>query len=158
MIGFDAFYRNSYAQLFRVLVSFTTDRQDAEDVLQEAYSEAASDWVRVSALDNPAAWVRRVAINRALDLQKRSRRRRRAYGRLPSAVVHLDQTSVEVHQALRALRPEDRQVIVLHHLLGLTVAEIAGEVGRPPGTVKSQHVRGRRELASTLRLSYEDAP
>jgi RNA polymerase sigma-70 factor (ECF subfamily) len=63
---------------------------------------------------------------------------------------------LDVEEGLRALRAEDRQVVVLHHLVGLTVTEIAGEVGRPTGTVKSQLVRGRRELASHLRLAVEE--
>jgi RNA polymerase sigma-70 factor (ECF subfamily) len=156
VITFEDFYLSSYPQLFRILVTFTTDRQDAEDVLQEAFAKAAADWTRVAALDNPGAWVRRVAINRALDLHKRSGRRRRAYARLQPHEDQLDRVSSEVQAALRALRPEDRQVVVLHHLLELTVAEISDELARPPGTVKSQLVRGRHELAAHLSISHED--
>lgn len=156
MILFEDFYASSYQQLFRVLVTITTDRQDAEDVLQEAYAKAAADWRRVGALDKPAAWVRRVALNRALDLHKRSRRRARAYARLDPAVEPDGTVSSEVHAALRALRPQDRQVVVLHHLLDLSVAEISAELHRPSGTVKAQLVRARRELASHLSISLED--
>jgi RNA polymerase sigma-70 factor (ECF subfamily) len=154
--GFDDFYRGSYRQLFRVLVTFTTDPQDAEDVLQEAYAKAAASWPRVSQLDNPGAWVRRVALNRAVDLHRRHSRRRDAYQRLEPRATASDAVSLDVEEGLRALRAEDRQVVVLHHLVGLTVTEIAGEVGRPTGTVKSQLVRGRRELASHLRLAVEE--
>jgi RNA polymerase sigma-70 factor (ECF subfamily) len=156
VIVFEEFYESSYPQLFRVLVTFTTDRQDAEDVLQEAYAKAAADWARVSELDNPGAWIRRVAINRALDLHKRRRRRQHAYERLEPRPLALDRVSSEVQGALRALRPHDRQVVVLHHLLGLTVTEISQELGRPGGTVKAQLVRGRHELAAHLSISHED--
>jgi RNA polymerase sigma factor (sigma-70 family) len=77
------------------------------------------------------------------------------YERLEPAPQH-EQASGEVEQGLRALRPQDRQVIVLHHLVGLSVAEIALEVGRPSGTVKSQLVRGRRELAAYLNIAREE--
>jgi RNA polymerase sigma factor (sigma-70 family) len=155
---FEEFYAGSRVQLFRVLVTFTTDPQDAEDVLQEAYAKAAADWERVSRLDNPGAWVRRVALNRALDLHKRSRRRRRAYERLtPADTATADRVSLDVQEALRTLRPDERQVVVLHHLLGMSVAEISAETGRPSGTVKAQLVRGRHRLANELRLSHEDA-
>lgn len=155
MSKFEDFYRGSYPQLFRVLVTFTTDRQDAEDVLQEAYAKAAADWARVSRLDNPGAWVRRVAVNRAVDLHRRRGRRGEAYRRLqpPSPAQGV---SLEVEEGLRALRPEERQVLVLHYLLGLTVAEIADEVRRPTGTVKSQLVRGRQQLAAHLRVTVEE--
>lgn len=157
MSGFEEFYRGTYPQMFRVLVTFTTDRSDAEDVLQEAYAKAAADWSKVSRLDNPAAWVRRVALNRAIDLHRRRARGRDAYRRLdPAPPTTADALSVEIEEGLRALRPEERQVVVLHHLLGLTVAEIADDVGRPTGTVKSQLVRGRQQLASHLRIAVEE--
>lgn len=156
MIAFEDFYASSYPQLFRVLVTMTTDRADAEDVLQEAYAKAAADWPRVCGLDNPGAWVRRVAINRAIDLQKRRRRRASAYSRLEPVPEQLDRVSSEVQAALRALRPQDRQVVVMHHLLGLSVVEISAELARPTGTIKSQLVRGRHELAALLSISHED--
>jgi RNA polymerase sigma-70 factor (ECF subfamily) len=156
VIVFEEFYASSYSQLFRVLVTVTTDRQDAEDVLQEAYVKAARDWGRISELDNPGAWVRRVAINGALDLHRRRRRRLRAYERLEPQPDGLDRVSSEVQSALRLLRPQERQVVVLHHLLGMTVAEICAELGRPTGTVKAQLVRGRHELAAHLSISHED--
>jgi RNA polymerase sigma-70 factor (ECF subfamily) len=155
MSGFEEFYRSSYSRLFRVVVTVTTDRQDAQDVLQEAYAKAAADWARVGQLDNPGAWVRRVAVNRAVDLHRRGRRRRLAYERL-ERVPQYEQASSEVEQGLRTLRPQDRQVVVLHHVVGLSVAEIANEVGRPSGTVKSQLVRGRRQLAAYLDISREE--
>ena len=158
MSGFEDFYRGSYPQLFRILVTFTTDRSDAEDVLQEAYAKAAASWGRVSRLDNPAAWVRRVALNRAIDVHRRRARGLKAYQRLDPVqeAAAADALSLEVEQALRALRPEERQVVVLHHLLGLTVAEIAEEVRRPTGTVKSQLMRGRQQLATQLRITVEE--
>lgn len=156
MEEFEDFYAASYSALFRVLVTFTTDRQDAEDVLQEAYARAASDWRRVSQLDNPAAWVRRVAMNRAVDGHRRRSRRRAAYARLEATTVATPALDVDVQTALRGLRLEEREAVVLHHLLGLTVAEIAADTGRPTGTIKAQLVRGRQQLADQLRISLED--
>lgn len=157
MTDFDDFYVASYAQLYRILVTVTTDRQDAEDALQEAYVKAAEGWQRVSQLDNPAAWVRRVAINRAIDFHRRGSRRRAAHTRLDSAsTVSSPELAMDVHNALRGLRIEEREAVVLHHLLGLTVAEIAADTGRPTGTVKAQLVRGRQQLAEQLRITLED--
>jgi RNA polymerase sigma-70 factor (ECF subfamily) len=50
---------------------------------------------------------------------------------------------------------DERVVIVLHHLLGLTVNEIAAEISRPTGTVKAQLVRARRRLGENLGLPLE---
>jgi DNA-directed RNA polymerase specialized sigma24 family protein len=59
---FDAFYRDSYARLVRQLWAVTGSRQDAEDVVQEAFVRAAARWGRVGAYELPEAWVRQVAI------------------------------------------------------------------------------------------------
>ena len=150
MDEFETFYLGSYRRLFRDLLLVTADRADTEDVLQDAYARAAAKWRRVSSLDNPEAWVRRVAINRSLDLHRRRGRQRRAYARLGDTDQHHDDLSVEVLDALRRLNPEQRQVVVLHHLLGETVESIATLVGRPTGTVKGQLVRGRAALHASL--------
>jgi RNA polymerase sigma-70 factor (ECF subfamily) len=154
---FEAFYVGSYARLFRDLLLVTADRGDTEDVLQDAYTRAAVRWRKVRALDNPEAWVRRVAINRSLDLHRRRGRQRRAYARVGVSEVQPDDLSAEVLDALRRLSPEQRQVVVLHHLLGETVESIATIVGRPAGTVKGQLVRGRAALHEALWPAAEES-
>ena len=51
---------------------------------------------------------------------------------------------------LREIPEAQRRAIVLHHLGGLSVAEVAHEVGAPEGTVKARLSRGRAALASLL--------
>lgn len=157
MDDFEQFYRRSYPQLFRALAALTGTREDAADLCQDAYSKAARDWSRVRSLDNPTSWVRRVAVNGAVDLHRRQSRQRLALQRLNPAdhPEHLDDLSLEVLDALRSLPLEERQVIVLHHLASLTTSEIGRELDRPEGTVKAQLVRGRKHLAAALRFDVE---
>lgn len=158
MEDFTHFYQRTYPQMFRVLATLTGAREDAADLCQDAYGKAARDWSRVGTLDSPAAWVRRVAVNGAVDLQRRAGRQRRALRRLVlhQEPQHLDDLSLEVLDALRALPVAERQVVVLHHLLSLTTAEMATELDRSQGTVKAQLVRGRQRLADALRLTPEE--
>jgi RNA polymerase sigma-70 factor (ECF subfamily) len=106
----------------------------------------------VGAYDRPEAWVRRVALNLAAMGERSLRRRARALLRLgpPPQVPALGPETVDLHQALRALPLSQRQVIVLHHLVGLPVEEVARELRLAPGTVKSRLARGRAAMASTL--------
>jgi RNA polymerase sigma-70 factor (ECF subfamily) len=60
--------------------------------------------------------------------------------------------------ALRELPVAQRQVLVLHHLVGLPVAEVAHELRLPVGTVKTRLARGRRALAGRLALDPEEVP
>jgi RNA polymerase sigma-70 factor, ECF subfamily len=106
----------------------------------------------VRAYDLPEAWVRRVALNLAGMAAKRLRRRAAALLRLgpPPAVPDLSPDLLDLHRALRALPLGQRQVIVLHHLVGLRVDEVARELRLSSGTVKSRLARGRRALAGSL--------
>jgi RNA polymerase sigma-70 factor (ECF subfamily) len=65
-------------------------------------------------------------------------------------VPELSPELLDLNDALRALPLGQRQVIVLHHLVGLRVDEVARELRLSTGTVKSRLVRGRRALAGSL--------
>jgi RNA polymerase sigma-70 factor, ECF subfamily len=150
--GFAAFYASSYRRLLGQLFAVTGDLAEAENVLQEAYARAFVRWGRVGAYDLPEAWVRRVALNLAAMGERSLRRRARALLRLgpPPQVPALSADAVDLRAALRALPLGQRQVIVLHHLVGLPVEEVARELRLAPGTVKSRLARGRAAMAGTL--------
>jgi RNA polymerase sigma-70 factor (ECF subfamily) len=150
--GFAAFYASSYRRLLGQLFAVTGDLAEAENVLQEAYARAFARWSRVGDYDLPEAWVRRVAINLAAMADRSLRRRARALLRLgpPPVVPELSPELIDLHDALRALPTGQRQVIVLHHLVGLPVEEVARELRLANGTVKSRLARGRAAMASTL--------
>jgi len=57
---------------------------------------------------------------------------------------------VAIIAALRKIPPRQRQAIVLHHLVGLSVEEIARETGAAAGTVKARLSRGRQAMAPYL--------
>ena len=150
--GFAVFYASSYHRLLGQLFAVTGDLAEAENVLQEAYARAFARWSRVGAYDLPEAWVRRVAINLAAMADRSLRRRARALLRLgpPPLVPELSPDAIDLHDALRALPLGQRQVIVLHHLVGLPVEEVARELRLATGTVKSRLARGRAAMAGML--------
>jgi|Tabmets5t2r1_1033131.scaffolds.fasta_scaffold69919_2 RNA polymerase sigma-70 factor, ECF subfamily len=150
--GFAAFYAGSYRRLLGQLFAVTGDLAEAENVLQEAYVRAFARWSRVGDYDLPEAWVRRVAINLAAMAERSLRRQARALLRLgpPPLVPELSPDLLDLRDALAALPLGQRQVIVLHHLVGLPVEEVARELRLAPGTVKSRLARGRAAMAGSL--------
>jgi RNA polymerase sigma-70 factor (ECF subfamily) len=133
------------------------DLREAEDAVQEAYCRA---WLRrrvLEAYDNPEAWVRIVAYRIAVSSWRRAVRRMAAYRRHGPAddVAPAGPEHVALVDALRALPAAQRQAIVLFHLIGLSIEEIAGEADVAVGTVKSRLARGRSALAGQF---HEFAP
>ena len=147
---FGDLYRAEYARLVAELFAMTGSLPEAEDVVQEAFAKALARWERVSTLDQPAAWIRRVALN---DATSRWRIRRRHVGGPVSDDLADPARPPEVlalTQALSRLPVLQRQAIVLHHLSGLSVEEIATTLRCPTSTVKARLQRGRVRLAALL--------
>jgi RNA polymerase sigma-70 factor, ECF subfamily len=149
---FESFYAAAFHRIAGQLFVVTGDLQDAEDVTQEAFARASVRWSRVRTYDIPEAWVRRVALRLATDRFRQARRRLAALRRL-DAEPRMPAVSVEalaLADELRALPLSWRKAIVLHHLVGMPVEEVARTLGVPAGTVKTWLARGRRALAARL--------
>jgi RNA polymerase sigma-70 factor, ECF subfamily len=156
--GFDEFYQSAFGRLVGQVYLVTGDLGDAEDAVQEAFARASTRWAQVRDFNVPEQWVRRVAMNLAVDGLRRARRRLAALARLgPGPVAPpISVERVALAEALRTLPRSYRQVIVLHHLLQLPVEQVARELGIPTGTVKSRLARARRALAVRLDPAAEE--
>lgn len=151
---FDEFYRTSRDRLALQIAALTGDRAEAIDHVQEAFVRAWTRWPQVGVMDDPEGWVRRVAYNLAVSRFRRARRIVLGSTRLDGRIEFDDGTHA-VFEALRTLPRREREVLVLKHVVGLSVEEIAGELGSPSGTVKSWLSRGRTHLATALNTQEE---
>jgi RNA polymerase sigma-70 factor (ECF subfamily) len=147
-VEFDEFYLRTRDRLTVQIAALTGDPTEAGDHVQEAFVRAWTRWTYVSGLADPEGWVRRVAHNVAVSRWRRARRT--VLGHRPDTAVEWDDEQRAVVAALAELPRTQREAIVLHHLVGLPVAEVADQLRVPAGTVKSWLSRGRRELASAL--------
>lgn len=148
----DELYDASYHRLVVQLFAICGDLADAEDAVQEAFVTALrkrSDLARVS---NPEAWLRTVAFNQLRGGWRHASVVRRYQGRVPGpqGAVAVGPEHVAIVTALGMVEREQREVVVLHYLADLGVAEIAAELGVPEGTVKSRLARARLKLAHLL--------
>jgi RNA polymerase sigma-70 factor (ECF subfamily) len=150
-IDFDGFYAAHFQSLTIQLYAYTNDLSAAQDVVQEAFCRAFARWPRVSGLDDPLAWVRRVAWNVATSQWRRARTaaqfvRKHREEHVPPP----GPDRVALARALSALPGRQRRAVILHYLGDLTILEIAAQEGVPEGTVKSWLHRGRTALAARL--------
>jgi RNA polymerase sigma-70 factor (sigma-E family) len=153
--GFDRFVADSTNGLLRTAYLIVGDLHEAEDLVQETLFKVARRWPKVSRMDHPAAYARRILVNLALrGSPKRSRRRTELSEVRPSdpaaPAAPLD-THDELYAALAALPPRQRAVLVLRYFLDLPEAEVAAALRCSLGTVKSTASRGLARLEQTLR-------
>ncbi|MFJ8041640.1 SigE family RNA polymerase sigma factor [Kitasatospora sp. NPDC096147] len=149
---FRAFYEGAYGQLVAHLYALTGDLGEAQDAAQEAFVRAWSHWGRLSAYENPVAWVRLTGQRIAISRWRRTRTALRSWVRHGEGppVPGPGPESVALVEALRRLPEAQRSALVLHHMGGRAVAEIAADEGVPVGTVKARLHRGRQALAELL--------
>jgi RNA polymerase sigma-70 factor (ECF subfamily) len=143
-------FSREYVRLVRALgVAF--DPEAAADAVQEAFIEADRRWGRVSMLDDPAGWVRRVALNRLRNHRRVQLRRGEILSTIrPVERDDLTDECLDLRDAIDALAPKMRLAVCLYYLAGLTVAEVADALSVSPGTVKSTLHDARTRLRSTL--------
>lgn len=149
---FDDFYAGTYRRVVGQVFAMVGNFGDAEEAVQEAYSRAWPRWPKLRGYADPEGWVRTVAYRVAVSSWRKATNRLTAHLRhgAPADVPEIGPEHVALVEALRALTPEQRRVVVLHHLVGLPVDEIARETGAAVGTVKSRLARGRQALATRL--------
>lgn len=150
-LDFDDFYAANYARLTLQLYAYLGDQHEAQDLVQEAFCRAYSQWRTVGDYEEPLAWVRRVAWNLATSRFRRQRTARNFLRK--QREEHIEGPSpdrVALTRALAQIPEHHRRAVVLYYLGQLSVAEIALQEGVAEGTVKSWLSRGRTALGVEL--------
>lgn len=158
-----AFCRAEQPRLVGALTLVVGERAVAEDLAQETLATVCRTWPRVRTMDAPGAYAHRIAMNMATSLWRRRLAERRAVrraGAAPESYTDADGAdAVAVREALRALDPRLRRVLVARYYLGYDVAGAADLLGLPVGTVKTHSVRGIAALRAALgHATDEEAP
>lgn len=126
-----------------------TGRTDlADDAAQDAFLNAIRSLSKYDRSRPFAPWIAKIAVNRARDLLRAERRRN---------LTSLDEATEAPTKArvtgllatVAALPPEQREVVVLHHVLGFKLSEVANIVGAPEGTVNSRLGRAVAQVRQT---------
>jgi RNA polymerase sigma-70 factor (ECF subfamily) len=141
--AFDVLMLDVISWLYAIARLVAQDADIAEDAVQEALVRCWRDLPRLRDVTRFEPWLRRLLLNSIAE-EFRSRRRFEAKVR----VLQLEPTvgdgsgdladREELQQAFRSLSIDHRTIVVLHHYLGLSVAEAAESLGIPPGTAKSR--------------------
>jgi RNA polymerase sigma-70 factor (ECF subfamily) len=137
----------------RFVNSLVKDHHEAEDITQNIFAKLMKAINKYEPREVPfAAWIMRVARNAALD-HLRARRS------IPSEEVRLADTGQaqvgvdrgrDLRLALEQLPEDQREVLILRHIAGLSPVEIAATLQKSESSVHGLHHRGRRTLQEKL--------
>lgn len=150
-VQFQSFVAARWSRLVRTAYLLTGDRHDAEDVTQTALAKAYRSWRRVSRMDSPEAYVRRMLVSCNNDRFRKRRVAERLTDCVPdtsvrdNAVAWADERNV-LMAALAQLPARQRAVVVMRYWEDLSEAETADVLGCSPGTVKSQASKALAKL------------
>lgn len=165
--GFTEFVMGRSNALFRTAVLLTRDPHSAQDLVQTALTKVWRNWDRIEG--EPEAYTRRVVLNQFLTDRSRRWTGEQPTEALPDQPVHdrLEQVPDDparvvtdretLADAITALPPRQRAVIVLRYFHDLSEAQTAETMGTSTGTVKSQHSKALAALRISEHLESEPA-
>jgi RNA polymerase sigma-70 factor (ECF subfamily) len=165
--AFEALYRRHHMGIFTFVHSQIRDRELAADLTQQTFVRAWESLARLRQAGAFRGWLHRIAANLVRDEVKSGRARLEVSASslgdadpLVTAADPADDLSAEalaakdlqraVRDAIASLPAQQRAVVVMHHLEGAPVSEIAGALGVRPGTVMSRLARAREALRKQL--------
>ena len=148
----DQLYQASYRRLFVQMYAICGDVAEAEDAVQDAFVAALRKQRELGRVAIAEAWVRTAALNRQRNTWRHasvvSLYQPKVPG--PQSPVEPSPEHVAIVTALARVGRHEREVVVLHYLADLGVADVARELGIPEGTVKSRLSRARATLSHLL--------
>ena len=140
-----------YAGALAFARATTWSWSEAEDLTQEAFLAAYRRWEAVSGYDRPSAFVRRVIANLQVSgVRRRVREESKRHLVVVDEAVEPDIGDPDFWEAMEKLPVRQRQVVALHYVDDLAVADIAAVLEIAEGTVKAHLHAARQTLASLL--------
>jgi len=154
-----------YRRLYRIALGYLRQREDALDVVQEAFVKVFQAAGRWDGSADAGPWLSRVTVNLSIDRWRRNKRRGQTFsplvegdhlevladrGPAPDRGVVGRESGERLATALRALPERQRAVVVLRHYQELSLEEIARTLGMSLGTVKSSLHRALHRMRATL--------
>ena len=152
-IAVEALFDEHWLTAWRAAYAVTGRSDLADDAAQDAFVNAIRSWSKFDRNRPFAPWIAKIAVNRARDLLRAERRRKlTSPDEATEAPGPTDVSGLLL--AVSALPREQREAVVLHHVLGFSLQEVAEIVGAPEGTVTSRLGRGVARIRQTMEAEH----
>ena len=151
--------------IFHLAYRLTGSRENADDVVQEAFLRAFRSLHRFDARSRFGTWLHRITVNCAMDLMRRSQRdlsrrdtcatettleQQMSTEPGPERLAQSGQIETQIERALETLSPIERSAFVLRHFENLSIAEIGRQLGSRTSATKHAIFRAVRKLRREL--------
>jgi RNA polymerase sigma factor (sigma-70 family) len=156
-VGFSEFFEQEHLRLGRAIYLLTGDREEAEELVQEALARAYERWDRVSRMAEPAGYVYRIASNLH---RRRSRTRLRRWSlvedRSVQDVTPVDAADdrIDLMRALAMLPRDQHEALVLVEMFDLDASTAGDALGIKAVSVRVRVHRARLRLREILGGDY----
>lgn len=158
-----------YVQVYRTAIGITHDNAAAEDIAQDCFLKLYRYADRIDTNLPLSPWLYRVTVNLSYTWISRQKNRRVPLETvvellmsppwlMPDQIAESSETQEQVRQAITTLSFNQRVVVVLHYLSGLSLEDIAVILDCPVGTVKSRLHYARENLRRTLSAANSVQP
>jgi len=157
--GLEEVFREHSRLIYRTAYGVTGSAEDAKDIVQTIFLRLLERGFPTDFHKNPRAYLYRAAVNQALDIV-RKRRRRVFVGEEECLTLPASDTAIvddEIHgrlyEAIAELNPESAQIVILRHLHNQSDAQIAKMLGVSRATIAVRLFRLRARLKKIIRAS-----
>ena len=158
---FETIFKEHARLVYRTAYAVTGSHEDAEDVLQTIFLQLIRRQFPPDLRTNPQAYLYRAAVNSSLNIIRRRRR-----DVLVDDIEHFhfscptdspnSELEVRLYQAIRELKPEAAQLVILRYMHNKSDAEIARMLGKSRGTIALKLFRSRAQLKKLLSPTLGD--
>jgi RNA polymerase sigma factor (sigma-70 family) len=148
---FDSFFEEEHERLFKALYFVTGNRHDAEELMQDAFLKLWERWGDLWRIDDPTAYLFRVALNGWRMRRRRASMAVRKATPVPEARDPFVEAEMraDLRQLLLEVAPRQRAALLLVDLLGYPSEQAARILRVRPSTVRALATKGRRALRAT---------
>jgi RNA polymerase sigma-70 factor, ECF subfamily len=169
---FNELYEKFHQEIFRFLVYMVKDKQHAEDLVQEVYIKVLDSYDRFRGQSSERTWIYSIARHVAIDwLRKQQRRKKRGFfqaeideeqliikdhGPLPEEIVTQNETMKAIYQSLEDCSVDQKTVIILRYIQGLSIAETAEALNWSESKVKTTQHRAIKRLKKIFGMKSDD--
>ena len=166
--AFEQLVQDNQNRIYSLAVRLAGDREEAFDLAQEAFVKAWQGLPAFQGESSFATWIYRLATNVCIDYLRKQKRRRQVESEVslddeelswtepadwsqdPHRQLERSEQGRALARGLEALPEQQRQILVLRELSGLSYQEIAEKLNLDLGTVKSRIARARMALRKIL--------